>query len=147
MFIESPSRNWLPLHSPFFLPLCDFTWLLPNSSFSTLTLENLHKVQRCSELLHLDGRYHLVCWIFLYSDLHQVDYLIIYDLLTYLMIHHIDVLCPLMILVILNKMNSTLTVAVNPNWILYDAKYLDKSSQPQSFIWCLNRNHVLCLCR
>jgi len=38
-----------------FSPFCDFTLLPPNCSFTTLPLEDLDEVQRCSELLHRDG--------------------------------------------------------------------------------------------
>ena len=82
-------------------PFCDLTWLPPKSPFSTLPLENVDEVQRCSEL-HRDIC-HYVCWIFFCTDLHQVDHLS----LTYLVIPHIDVLYPLMIHVILSKINST----------------------------------------
>jgi len=41
---------------------------------------------------------------------------------------------------------QTLTVTVDLNWILYDSKCADQSSQPQDFLRCLNCSHVLCLC-
>jgi len=123
------------------------TWLLPNSPCATLPLENLDEVQRCSELLHRDGLCHHIRWILLRADLCQIDHLFIHDPLTYLVKSHINVLRPLVIPVILGEMNSTLTVAMNSNWILYDTKCLNQSSQPQSFIQCLNCSHVLCLCR
>ena len=47
--------------SPLF---CDFTWRPPKRSFSTLSLENLNEVQRCSELLHQDGLRHLFVGFF-----------------------------------------------------------------------------------
>jgi len=125
--------------SPLF---CDFTWLPPKSMFSTLPLENLDEVQRCSELLHRDGLYHHVCWISFITDLHQVDHFVIYNPLTFLVIPPINVLHPLMMHMLLNKMNSILTVTVNLNWIMYDAKYLDQYSQPQDFLRCLNCNKV-----
>ena len=59
---------------------------------------------------------------------------------------HINMLCPLVIPLILYKMNNTLTVAINPNWILYYTKTLDQSFQSQSFLWWLNCSHVLSLC-
>jgi len=102
------------IHRAFF-PFCDFTWLPPKSPFSTLLLENLDEVQRYSEILHLDDLCHHVCWILLYTHLHQVNHLVIYDPLTYLEIPHINVLRPLVILVIFCKINCTLTVAMKPN--------------------------------
>jgi len=45
--------------------------------------------------------------------------------LMYLIIPHINVLHPLVIPVIIRKMNSTLIVVMNPNWILYYTKSLD----------------------
>jgi len=50
-----------------------------------------------------------------FFDLHQVDQLLIFDLLIYLIIPHINVLYPLVMHMILRKMNNTLTVAMNPN--------------------------------
>ena len=132
MFIESIRRNWLPLHHSAFSPFCDFTCLPPKSPFSTLPLENLDEVQRCSELLHRDGLRHHVCWILLCTDLHQVDHIVIYDPLTYFVIPYI-MLHPFVIFVILSKRNNTLTVAMNPNQILQYTESLDQSSQPQSF--------------
>ena len=136
MFIESFRNNWLLFIRLPFSPFCDFTWLLPKSLFITLPLENLNKVQRCSEL-HRDGLRHHICWILLRVNLYQIDHLIIHDPLTYLVISHINVLRPLVIPVIFNKMNRTLAIAMNPNWILYDAKCLNQSFQLQSFLWCL----------
>jgi len=112
MLIESLSKN---LASASFIllspPFCDFTWLPLKSPFATLPLENLDEVQRCSELLHRDGLRHHICWILLRADLYQIDHLIIHDLLTYLVIPHINVLRSLVIHVIFSEMNRTLTVA------------------------------------
>ena len=88
---------------------------LSQEPLSTLSLDNLDEVQRCSELLNQDNLYHHVCWILICTDLHQVDHLVNYDPLTYLVIPHINVFHPLMIHVILSEMKSTLTVAMNPN--------------------------------
>jgi len=55
-------------------------------------------------------------------DLHQVDHLVIHNPLMYLMIPRINMLRPLVIPVILREMYSTLTVAMNPNWILHYTK-------------------------
>ena len=113
MFIEPLCRNWPPLFtvlsSP---PFCDFTWLPLKSSFSILSLDNLNEIQRCSELLHRDGLHHHIRWIHLCADLYQIDHLIIYNPLMYLVIPHINVLRSLVIHVILNR---TLAVAMNPN--------------------------------
>jgi len=148
MFIESFRRNWSLLHSPCFFFLLWLTWLPPKScSFATLPLKNLDEAQRCSELLHLDGLRHHIRWILLRADLYQIDHLIIHDPLTYLVIPYINVLHPLVIHVIFSEMNRTLTVAMNPNWVLYDTKRFNQSSQPQTFIWCFNCSHVLRLCR
>jgi len=115
-----------------FSPLCDFTWFPPKSLFSASPFENLDEIQRCSELLQQNGLRHHVRRILLHADLHQVDHLVIYNPLTYLMIPYINVLHSLVIHVIIRKMKSTLTVAMNPNWIMHYTKSLDQSSQPQS---------------
>jgi len=144
MFIEPIRRN---LSSASFtvlsFPFCYFTWLFPKSSFSILPLENLDKVQ----ISFLSGWSSLscplessLCWSSpSRSTCHPWP-------TNNLMISHINVLRPLVILVIFSKMNSTLTVAMNPNWILHYTKSLDQSSQPQSFLRRLNYSHVLCLC-
>jgi len=92
-----------------FSPLLYFIWLPPKSLISTLSLENLEEVHRYSEVLHWDGLYQHIRWILLCTNLHQIDHLVIYDPLTYLIIPHNDVLRPFMIHVILSKMNNTLT--------------------------------------
>ena len=111
-----------------FSSFCDFTWLPLESPFSSLPLKNLDEIQWCFELLHRDGLHHHVRRIILCIDLHQVDHLVIYVPLTYLMIPHINVFYLFEIPVIFRKMNSTLTVAMKPNWILYDTKSLNQSS-------------------
>ena len=93
-------------------PFCDFTWLSPKSSFSTLPLKNFDEVQRCFELLHRDGLRHHIRWILLHADLYQIDHLIIHDPLTYLLIPHINVLRPLVIPMILSEMNRTLAIVM-----------------------------------
>ena len=111
MFIEPLCRNW-PLLPP---PFCDFTWLSHKSLFATLSLENLDKVQRYFELLHWDDLHHHIRWILFRVDLYPIDHLIILNPLTYLVIPHINVLHPLVIFVILNKMNHILAVTMNSN--------------------------------
>ena len=95
MFIEFLHKNWPPHHSPCFLS----PFVTSNGSlkcpFSTLPLENFDKVQRYSELLYLDGLCHHICWILFHADLYQIDHLIIPDPLMYIVIPHINVLCPL----------------------------------------------------
>jgi len=147
MFIESLHRNWPSFYSPYFLPFCDFTWLPPKNPFATLPLENLDEALRCFELLHQDSLHHHIRLILLRVDLYQSDHLIIHDSLTYLVILHINVLRLLVLHVIFNEMNRTLTVAMNPNLILYNTKRLNQSSQPQSFLQCINCSHVIHLCR
>ena len=129
-----------------FSPFCDFTRLPLKSPFSTLSLEYIDEIQRYSELFHRYNFCHYVCWIFLCTNLHQVNNFFYYHLMTYPMILHINVLCSLVILMIFSEMNCILTVAVDLNWILYDAKCTDQSSQPQDFLRCLNCSHVIHLC-
>ena len=108
--VESQSWRDVPIISPRF---CDFILLSPMSMLSTLPLEKLDEVQRCSELLHRNGLQHHIYWILLRADLYQIDHLIIHDPLTYLVISHINVLRPLVIPAILSEMNRTLVVAMN----------------------------------
>jgi len=51
--------------------------------------------------------------ILLRVDFYQIDHIIIHDPLTYLVIPHINVLHPIVIPMILSKMNRTLLVALN----------------------------------
>jgi len=146
MFIKSLHRNLASASFTYFLPLLWLHMTSSQDSFTTLSLENLDDVQRCSELLHQDGLRHHICWILLRTDLYQIDHLIIHDLLSYLVIPYINVLHLLLIPMILSEMNHTLTIAMNSNWILYDTEYPNQSSQPQSFFWRLNCSHVLRLC-
>ena len=116
-------RNWPPYHqitSPFF---CNFT-RLPRAH----SLENFDGVQRCSKLLHQDGLYHHVCWIFICIDFDQINNHFHCNPLSYLMISHINVLYPLVIHVILSEIYRTLIVTVDLNWIMYDFKCADQSS-------------------
>jgi len=85
------------------------------SPFSTLPLKNIDEVQKCSELLHRDDICHHVYLILLCTNLHQVNNLFYYNLMTYHIISHINVLCPLVISMILRKMYRTLIVTVDVN--------------------------------
>ena len=115
MFIESLHKIGFCFILLAFSPFCNFTWLPLKISFATLPLENLDEVQRCSELLHRDSLRHHIRWILLHADIYQIDHLIIYDPLTYLVKFHINVLHLLVIPVIFSEMNSTLPVTMNPN--------------------------------
>jgi len=143
MFIESLCRNGLYfIHLPF-SPFYDFTWLPPKSPFVTLLLEILDEVQRFSELLHSDDLHHLICWILLRADIYQMITLL--STTHWRVLWYLTSMCFIrfVIPVILSEMNHTLTVAMNPNWILYDTKCHNQSSQPQSFLWHLNCSHIL----
>jgi len=134
MFIEFFRRNWPPLHSCCFLSLLwlhiapsqllvhhfifggpwwssEMLWTAPPGWFS---LSYLLDSSSCWSLPNRSP--------------------IIHDLLTYFVIPHINMLHPL---VILTEINCTLTVAMNPNWIMYDTERLNQSSQPQNFLWFL----------
>ena len=143
MYIESLYRNWPLLHSPSFLPLFVTSHGSLPRAHSPLYLWRTLVKFRVLWTSPQDGLLYHICEIFLRADLYQIDHLTIHDPLTYLVIPHINVLRPLMIHVILIKMNSILTIAMNPNWILYDTESLNQSSQPQRFLWCLNSSHIL----
>ena len=115
MFVESLHRIGLHFIGLAISPFCEFTRLPPKSPFATLPLKNLDEVQRYSEILHPNNLRHHIYWILLHADIYQIDYLIIHDPLTYLVIPHINVLRPLVIPVILSEMNRTLAVAMNLN--------------------------------
>ena len=134
MCIEFLCRNWLPLHSPCFLPLFVTSHgSLPRAYFSLYLWRMLMKFRDAlnfssrmvSSLYPLDSSH---------ANLYQIDHFIIHDALMYLVISHINVLRLLVIPMILSEMNRILTVAINPNWILYDTEYLNQSSQSQSFL-------------
>ena len=80
---ESPEINFvlIAVHSSINSLFSDFHARLPPKSLSPppLPLENMKKVQRCSELLHRNGLCHHVRRIHLRADLLQDDHLIIAD--------------------------------------------------------------------
>lgn len=64
---------------------------------------------------------------FFFVLIDQFYHLFIQDSLLNLVIFYVNVLCPLMISVILRKMNHTLTIAVNLYRILNDSEYFDQT--------------------
>jgi len=146
IFIESPCRNW-PHHSPSFLShfVTSYGFLL--RVYSPLYLWRTW-IKFRDALNFSTGMIFVIMsagffFVLIFTKSITLSYT---TQLAYLVIPHINVLHPLMIPVILNKMNITLIVTVNLNWILFDAESLDWSTQSQGFLRCLNRNHVFCLC-
>ena len=147
MFIESLHRNWPLLHSPFFLPLL---WLHMTPSQELVSDFIFEESWWSSEMLWTSPpEWSLSLYLVDSSSYWSLPNWLPYHPrpLTYLVIPHINVLRLLVIPVILSEMNHTLAVAMNPNWILFDTERLSQSSQPQSFLLCLNCSLVLCLCR
>ena len=133
LFIGSLRRNWHLLHSPYFLPLLWLHIVPSQELFSLLRLwrtlikfKDALNFSTVMVFVIISAGFFVVLW----SPYHP---------------RPIDVSCDTshqyassaMIYVILSEMNRTLTVAINPNWILYDNERLNQSSQPQSLIWCL----------
>ena len=147
MFIESLRRNWPPLHLPCFLS----SFVTSHGSLPKTVLHlTCEEHWWSSEMLRTSPRMaFIIISVEFFFVLIFTKLIILSSMtkLTYLMIPHINVLNFLVMPVILRKMNSTLTIAMDPSWILHYTKILDQSSQSQSFLWCLNCSHVLCLCR
>jgi len=147
MFIKSSCRNWSPLHSPCFLPL---VWLQMAPSQEPVLHLIFGEPGWSSEMLWTSPMRWSLSSCMLDSSMYWSS-----PSWSPCHLRPTDVSCDTSHQcasfaydnVILSKMNNTLTVAMNPNWILYDVKSVDQSSQPQSFLWCLNCNHIFYFCR
>ena len=112
-------KNWSLLQSHVYSPFMNSYGFLLRAYFSPYLWRTLMR-----DALNFSSKWSSSsCPLdFVCTDLHQVDHLVTYDTLTYLMISyinvlhsHINVLHSLVIFLILSKLNSCLTAVMNLN--------------------------------